>query len=134
MLDHIVKLTALRRLYVHGRIAPDQAKIAVLGQDLLHLGLDLAFKAAGIILFTVLREIPVVGPAHHAAVGVAEGVSAAVRLVPVQLFRIIQSELESVARTGIGQLFNDVALKRRAVHHVVIIPFGMKQAETVVMF
>ena len=62
---HVGQLAALRGGDGHGRVEPDQAQVAVVGQQLAHLGLDLFLEALRVVLGRRVGEIPVVRPAHH---------------------------------------------------------------------
>ena len=61
-------------------------------------------------------------------------VSAAVRVVPVEVLRVIQAEFETMARARVGKLAHNVASKRRRVDDVILVDPAMEHRETVVMF
>ena len=130
--DHVVQLQTLRLADFVGGIAPDDAQISVFRQDFLELGFDLAFKALGEVFFVVIRKIPVVGPAH-AHVGVSSVVAAAVGIVPVQLLRIVQPELQPMLITGFRQFRNHIPSEGGAFFDIPAVPGGIKEAEPVVM-
>ena len=87
---HVGQLAALLGRYGLGRVEPDKAQIAILGQYFLDLRLYLALVAQRVVLACVVREVPVVRPAH-AAVVVRTSIAAAVRVAPVQVLRIVQA-------------------------------------------
>ena len=68
VLDHVIQLLALGKGEGTRGVEPYEAELPELCENFLYLGLDLVFKAAGIVLGGVVREIPVIGPGHVAAV------------------------------------------------------------------
>ena len=62
LLNHVVQFHALRIGDHIGGVAPDQTQVAILGEDLFELGLDLGLEALGEIFFVMVGVIPVIGP------------------------------------------------------------------------
>ena len=120
LLHKVVQLVGLLGGNGTRHVEPDEAEIAVFGEDLLDLRLDLRFKALRIVLFAVVRKVPVVRPVRLAAAPcLADRVAAAVRFAPVQILRIVETELQPMLVACFGKLGGHVAPKRCSVHDVV---------------
>ena len=61
-------------------------------------------------------------------------VSSAVGMMPIELLRIIKTELETVLIARFGKFADDIAAERGSVNDVEFVCFGFEESETVVMF
>ena len=131
-LDVLVHHAALLLALAVGGIAPECGDIAVLRKDLMKLRLQLLLPRDPIVLFHGRGEIPEVCPGLAVAVLILAP-AAAVRLVPVNVLRVVEAEAHAVLLTGGRHLGDDIAPEGSGIHHVIGIDLGVIECEALVV-